>query len=255
MTTRSHSLHQDANISLDRILPRTGQSSPIRRQRPSSLTSIPESLLSRPRTEVIFTIDAKGKARTETVVVGGAAKPAAASMPSRNEELDSSHYDSSSDEEPIIVPSRNTSFTLPPQPKGPKLARFETFSHSTDTWRQTSTGHGQSQSESSSQRSLDLEEIQSEAETVMEEGDGSGDATLELRKVKQQLKDRNSRHHRYASGISPRGGVQYVNYGSSSTISPTTVTDPDAATPSSSGTGTTRCVCNQTDSEGFMIQW
>jgi hypothetical protein len=153
------------------------------------------------------------------------------------------------------VPSRNTSFTLPSQPKGPKLARFETSSHNIDARRQSITAHSHSQSESSSQRSLHLEEIESEAETVMEDGDGTGDATLELRKVKQQLKDRNSRHHRHDSGISPRGSVQYVNYGSSSTISPTTVTDPDAATPSSSGNGVTRCVCNQTDSEGFMIQW
>jgi hypothetical protein len=250
---------QCANNTQDRILPRTGQSSPIRRQRPSSLTSIPESLVPRPRTEVIFTIDAKGKARTETIVVGGASKPTTALRLSRNEEREYSQYESSSDDEPIIVPSRNTSFTLPSQPKGPKLAHFETSNHNADARRQSSTANSYSQSESSSQRSLHLEEVESEAETVMEEDDGSGNATLELRKVmesrKQQLKERNSRHHRYASGVSPRGGVQYVNYGSSTNISPTTVTDPDAATPSSSGTSTTRCVCNSTDNEGFMIQW
>jgi hypothetical protein len=107
---------------------------------------------------------------------------------------------------------------------------------------------------------MQLEEIESEAETVMEEDDGSGDATCELRKVmesrkKLQLKEQNSRHHRFASGTSPGGSVQYVNYTSSTNLSPTTVTDPDAVTPTSSGTGTTRCVCNNTDSEGFMIQW
>jgi hypothetical protein len=209
---------------------------------------------------MVFTIDAKGKARTEKVVVGEALKQANSSSSSRKEELESSQYESSSDDEPIIVPSRNSSFTLPAQSKGPKLARFETSNHGVDARRQSTAANSYSQSESSSQRSLHLDEVESEAETVMEEDDGSGDATLELRKVmetrkKQQLEGRNSRHHRYASGINPRGGVQYVNYGSSTNISPTTVTDPDAATPSSLGNGSTRCVCNNTDNEGFMIQW
>ena len=211
---------------------------------------------------MIFTIDAKGKARTETVVVSEASKSAktSSSSSSRKEEWESSQYESSSDDEPIIVGSRNTSFTLPAQSKGPKLAHFEISNHSGDARRQSTAANSYSRSESSSQHSLHLDELESEAETVMEEDDGSGDATLELRKVmenrkKQQLKGRSSRHHRYASGVSPRGGVQYVNYGSSTNISPTTVTDPDAATPTSSGNGATRCVCNNTDSEGFMIQW
>jgi hypothetical protein len=93
----------------------------------------------------------------------------------------------------------------------------------------------------------------------MDEGDDSGDATRELRKVmenrkKAQMKTRNPRHHRYVSDSTPRG-IQYVNYSSSTNISPTTVTDPDGATPSSSKSGTTRCVCNNPESEGFMIQW
>jgi hypothetical protein len=102
-----------------------------------------------------------------------------------------------------------------------------------------------------------LDGLESEAETVMEEDDGSGDATRELRKVmenrkKNQLKQRNPRHHRYASDS--RGGVRYYS-SSNSNISPTTVTDPDAATPSSTKSGTTRCVCNNSDGDGLMIQW
>lgn len=60
---------------------------------------------------------------------------------------------------------------------------------------------------------------------------------------------------RYHSGPTPRGG-QYVNY-SSSNVSPSTMTDPDAPTPSvsSSRSGTTRCICTNPDSNGFMIQW
>lgn len=102
-----------------------------------------------------------------------------------------------------------------------------------------------------------LDGLESEAETVMEEDDGSGDATRELRKVmenrkKSQMKQRNPRHHCYASDS--RGGVRYYS-SSNSNLSPTTVTDPDAATPSSTKSGTTRCVCHNSEGDGLMIQW
>jgi hypothetical protein len=169
-----------------------------------------------------------------------------------------SSNESSSDDEPIILPSRNTSFALPPQPKGPKLARFETSQRSVNS-RRRSTG-GYSQSESSSQHSLRFDSVESEAETVVDEDDGSGDATLEMKKLLENRKrakmiqSRTPRHHRYATQNSRRGS-QYVSYGSSN-LSPTTVTDPEGATPSSTRSGTTRCVCNSVEGEGgFMIQW
>ena len=93
----------------------------------------------------------------------------------------------------------------------------------------------------------------------MDDDEGSGDATRELRKVmedrkkSQMMKARNPQHHRYSSN-NPRGSSQYASFSSSTNISPTTITDPDGATPSSRS-GTTRCVCNNPDSEGFMIQW
>jgi hypothetical protein len=78
---------------------------------------------------------------------------------------------------------------------------------------------------------------------------------MENRK-KVQKKSLDPRQHRYMSSSTPRAR-QYVNYNSSRNISPTTVTDPDGPTPSisSSRSGTTRCVCSNPDSEGFMIQW
>lgn len=233
-------------------MPRTGRSSPVKQPRPSSLTSIPESPTAQPRTEVIFTIDSKGKARTETIIVGDQPRRnREAPASSLNEEWDSSSEHSSSDEEPIVIPSRNTSFNLPPQPKGPKLARFETSTRGPDMRGHSTSTSGYSQSESSSQHSMPPDGLESEAETVMEEDDGSGDATRELRKVmekrkKDQLKQRNPRHHRYASD-----SRRYYN--SSNNISPTTVTDPDGATPSSTRSGTTRCVCQNPESEGAMI--
>ncbi len=121
----------------------------------------------------------------------------------RSEDWDSSHYESSSDEEPILVPSRNTSFVLPAQPKVPKLANFETSKYASDRRRHSTSGYPRS--ESSSQRSQRQDSLESEAETVVDEVDGSGDATLELRKVmesrkRNQMKLRNPRHHRLSSG-------------------------------------------------------
>jgi hypothetical protein len=236
----------------DRIISRAGRVSPVKHQRPISLTSIPEFPAPRTRTEVKFTIDANGRARTETFVVEEEPKTTRGG-PITNEEWESSQYESSSDDEPILLPSRNSSFALPAQIKGPKLARFETGNRGVDIRRHSASGY--SQSESSSQRSYRRDSIGSEAETVVEEDDGSGDATLELRKImeerkKSQMKTRHPGHHRYISD-STRGNSQY----NSTNISPTTVTDPDGATPSSSRSGTTRCVCNNPDSEGHMIQW
>ena len=224
--------------------------------------SIPELAPPKTHTAVKFTIDSNGRARAETVVVEDqedvSPKRSRGGRSPLNEQFES-EYESSTDEEPIILPSQNTSFALP-QPKGPRLATFETSNRSLDVRRHSTILSGYSQSESSSQRSsIRRGSIESEAETVMEENDGSGDATRALRKVmedrkRNQLKSRNQRHHRYVSDATPQGNLQYV-YSSSTNISPTTVTDLDGATPSSSRSGTTRCVCNKSDSEGFMIQW
>jgi hypothetical protein len=155
------------------LLSRSGRISPVK-QRPSILGSIPELHPPKTRTEVKFTIDANGRARTETVVVDGAPRPKRGSI--HGEEWDLSPYDSSSDDEPILVPSRNSSFTLP---TAPKLSRFET-NRIVNTRRHSASGYsGYSQSESSSQRSFRQDSLDSEAETVLEDDDGSGDATRE----------------------------------------------------------------------------
>ncbi|TVY43362.1 hypothetical protein LSUB1_G002506 [Lachnellula subtilissima] len=238
----------------DRVRPRTGRSSPVKQQRPPSLSSIPELPAPRARMEVKFTIDAKGRARTETVTIQEEPRTTPGGPSTKSEEFYSS-LDSSSDDEPILIPSRNTSFTAPPPSKGPKLARFETSNRGLNARRHSSSGY--SQSESSSQQSLHHDE--SEAETVMDDDEGLGDATRELRKVMedrkkiQMTKVRNPQHHRYSSNH-PRRSSQYASFGSSTNLSPTTITDPDGTTPGSRS-GATRCVCNKPDSDGFMIQW
>lgn len=158
------------NPSQDRVqLSRSGRISPVK-QRPSILMSIPELHPPKTRTEVKFTIDANGRARTETVIVEA---PRSKRGSIRGDEYDSSPYESSSDDEPILVPSRNSSFTLP---NAPRLSGFET-GRGQDVRRHSASGY--SQSESSSQRSFRQGSLESEAETVLEEDDGSGDATRE----------------------------------------------------------------------------
>lgn len=150
-------------------------------------------------------IDSNGRARTETILVEEELKTRGggpSSRSSREDDLDSDHYVSSTDEEPILLPSQPNSFALP-QPKVPKLARFETSRGPREMRRHSASAY--SQSETSSQRSMRRDSIESEAETVVDEGDGSGDATLELRKImedrkRQQMMSRNPRHHLYVPG-------------------------------------------------------
>ncbi|KAK5989921.1 hypothetical protein PT974_08184 [Cladobotryum mycophilum] len=105
----------------------SGRISPVKIQRRlSSLASIPESIsqpqLVRPRTSVRFTIDAHGRARAETTFLMDEAGSSGMTRSKSSRELSTrsgwnSSEDESTDEEPIIIPSRtnsfNTSFALP----------------------------------------------------------------------------------------------------------------------------------------------
>lgn len=213
----------------------------------AGLSSIPETAPGL-RTEVKFTIDNNGRARMENVIVRD--RPS-----SQYEDDDLSPYESSSDDEPIIL-SRNTSFDFP-QPKAPKLGRFETSNRGAERRHSTHNSYSRSESSRSSQRSTRRGSLDSEAETVVEH-DSTGDATQEIRKLMEARKQnhykaQNSIQRRHPTDLRPR--PSYANYASSSNLSPGTITDADGQTPSSTRSGTTRCVCNNSDSEGFMIQW
>ncbi|KAH8815793.1 hypothetical protein F5884DRAFT_194437 [Xylogone sp. PMI_703] len=236
-----------------------GRISPVKSQRLASLASIPESQVLRPRTEVKFVIDSKGKARAHTVTVDDEPKTSRAGpMPEVREDWESpSPYESSSDEEAIIIPSRNTSFSLPQPRKGPKLSRFETTNVINGHRRYSLSASSYTQSESPDPRPSGHDDYVSEAETVVEEQTTpSGDAKRELRKVvenrkKGQIAASNTYHHIYSSNPNTRGGYRYT---SSRNISPSTISDLDRGTPSSSRSGTTRCVCKGPDNGSFMIQ-
>ncbi|KAK4092673.1 hypothetical protein PCL_08305 [Purpureocillium lilacinum] len=213
----------------------------------SSLAAIPEtSPQHRPRTSVRFTIDAQGRARAETTVVGEGAsvdrrlprsKSSRDVSASRN--FPSSEDDDSTDDEPIIIPSRNNSFNASfalPDPRRPVGSIF----------------HSSRRSISDRSASNSANDAESEAETVVNERQGKGgDATSELRKV---VEDRQKRSSRMGSARSQRFVSTNVGHYGGGIISPTSLTESSYG-PESQGV---RCVCDSAspdESGGFMVQW
>jgi hypothetical protein len=107
--------------------------SPLKRQSGGSLKSIPE--IRRPRTRLI--IDETGRARTETVPAVDEDKTPKALRQSSQQDLRRQYpglYDvddsGSEEDEPGVVISRKTSFTVPqPERRAPKYARVDSDSH------------------------------------------------------------------------------------------------------------------------------
>jgi hypothetical protein len=256
----------------------SGRMSPSKaHQRLSSLTSIPE-VAARTRTSVKFTIDANGRARVETTVAvdDDPLPPSAARRRKQRETLRSGRWDSSddddaseTDDEPIIIPSRNTSFALPDPIKATgSRGPFHTSQHSISE-RSTTSSFATLPLESSQADDL------SEAETVMNDSSkgGSGDAASELEKLRQSRQRRGKAKLAVGGGAGnmPRArfastggsfGAGAPSYPAHTNISPTTLTDTSLPTPStdsrSHGGGGMRCVCNraeQRDGDGFMVQW
>lgn len=235
----------------------SGRMSPLKSQRRlSSLASIPESAsqphLSRPRTSVRFTIDAHGRARAETTVMveeaGGSITRSRSSreLSSTRRSWESSDDESSTDEEPIIIPSRansfNASFALP-DPRKPVGSIFSSGRRSISD-RSTSA---------STPSLVTPNDGESEAETIMtDHHERGGDAASELRKVVE------TRHKLSMQMETARSHQRVRNPGSgtfkTSSISPVSMADSSYRT---DGRGI-RCVCsrNEPDEEnGYMIQW
>lgn len=228
----------------------SGRISPFKnQQRLTSLASIPEtSPHSRPRTSVRLFIDAHGRARTETTMGGGGSSlMMARSRSSQDLATSRGGYcssvecgeDSDTDDEPIIIPSRNssfhTSFALP-DPRKPVGSIF----------------HSSRRSVSERSNSNSANEGESEAETVVNERPGKvGDATSELRKVVQ---DRQKRSLRLSSSRSQRlFNTTHLRNFPGGIISPTSLTESSYG-PDNYGM---RCVCNNSkadEGEGFMVQ-
>ncbi|KAK3191010.1 hypothetical protein K4F52_002960 [Lecanicillium sp. MT-2017a] len=229
-----------------------GRVSPIKSQRRlSGLASIPETSPQSRRASVRFTIDSRGRARAEPTMLmddasfgrGLPRSQSSRDLPSRFSSASVSE-DESDGEDPIIIPSRNNSFSASfalPDPRKPVGSIFHPSRRSISD-RSTSasaTGDGGQGNDG-----------ESEAETVLNEqshGKG-GDAASELRKVVE------GRQKRWSQG-SLQPGRLVTNLGNfrGDTISPTSLAESGYGT---DGQGI-RCVCNRNDSDRneFMVMW
>ena len=250
----------------------SGRSSPLKNhhQRLSSLSSIPEMMGPRTRTEAKFTIDANGRARVETtVVVEDEGPPTIRKRNSAQLEPVSAHRrqwsstdddDSSTDDEPIIIPSRNTSFALPDPRKPSTIHPFHSSQRSIS--ERSTTSH-------SSLMGAPQDDYDSDRETLLNDvtptGKLSGDAASELRKLREKRPRplvTSKPRQRFGSGdqgaISTAGFAGY--YPAHNSTSPTTLTDTSLPTPSSSDSRSNRirCICNRPEVDrgnDFLVQW
>ncbi|KFY25878.1 hypothetical protein V493_04404 [Pseudogymnoascus sp. VKM F-4281 (FW-2241)] len=236
----------------------SGRQSPTKQASRMNLASIPEAAAGlNPRTAVTFSIDANGRAKTETtVVMDDSRAPRRIHSRASSDGWESPQSGSSTDEDPIMIPSRNASFSIPNKRSMPKMAQFN-----------TSRQHRSRKSGSANSSSLG--DPDSESETIID-GDESGDAASALRKVmgnRRSVSNMAGTQLQAASRTSTRQilGSQaqyqrqsYAYQPSSSNTSPTTISDPDAETPStdpgSTGSDSTRCVCSSRDGDEYMIQ-
>ncbi|KAG5955204.1 hypothetical protein E4U58_007211 [Claviceps cyperi] len=225
-----------------------GKTSPFTQQsRMTSLASIPETSPQTrpPRTYVRLLIDDRGRARTVTAVDGGRI-PTAQTRGSRDMApgrgyCSSAENDDSddTDDEPIIIPSRhssfNTSFPLP----GPQKSSG-------------SSVHWPTRSMIEHMNNNVVNDPESEAETVVyERSDNVGNAMSELRRV---VEDRKRRAPRFGtSGFHRSLHATKLGGFPGGIISPTSLTESSYG-PKSYGV---RCVCNNNkmdDRRSYMVQ-
>lgn len=167
-------------------------------------------------------------------------------LPQRERSYESDD-DSSTDDEPIIIPSRNASFALPDPQKPSGFFHGSQRSMSERSLSSFATGIG-------GEGGNDAE---SEAETLMNEsrgGRGGGDAASELRKVLEGRQKRMSQ-----APASAHRSQRFTGH-LGTTASPSVFTDLSLLTPSTHAGGRiTRCVCHvnegDPDADVFMVQW
>lgn len=229
----------------------SGRISPLKnhQQRLPSLSSIPETP-PRTQTSVKFTIDSRGRARAETttiVVEDEDTTPTA--VRSRKEKrskgkgkswASSEDDDSSTDDEPIIIPSRNTSFALP-DPRNPASLPFHSSQRSISDQSTSSLGIYYNEPDP-------VDDPESEAETVMNVPGGSnyGDATSELRRV---IENRQKRASNMNENFIPRPV---------SRLTPSPLKTSQLRSQSTERGHRIRCVCNTANNHingnSYMVQ-
>ncbi|KAI1467286.1 uncharacterized protein F4812DRAFT_465343 [Daldinia caldariorum] len=228
----------------------SGRISPLKnhQQRLSSLSSIPESPAPRTQTSVKFTIDSRGRARAETTTViindEDTIPKAARSRKGKRSQgrswASSEDDDSSTDDEPIIIPSRNTSFALP-ESRQPAPLPYHSSRRSVSDQSTSSLGIYYNEPDA-------VDDAESEAETVMNVPGGNhyGDATSELRKV---IEDRQKRASNINENFIPRPAPR---------LTPSPIKASQLRTQSVDRGHRIRCVCNTASNHingnSYMVQ-
>ena len=227
-----------------------GRKSPTehKHRRLPSLSAIPESTPRDKRTDVKFVIDSHGRARVEPVIVNGEHVNCARNYHSqRPDRVSSDEGSSDTDDDPIIIPSRNTSFALPDPFEVKPSASFHA------SQRSISERRSRSLISPSGERGSSRDYGDSDNETLVNQGPAKllGDAASELRKVME------TRHlMRSIPGNEWKARTVSASLGDS-LVSPTSTTNSNTSTPYSDGQTTVRCVCDstrETDYE-YMVQW
>ena len=280
---------------------------PLSKQRSQSRLQVSESEIPQhKRTSVTLTIDADGRAKTETKYLADDNKRSG-DLPETDSDAESDSTASSSTDD--LVTSQTHSFAYP-KPKlsqrQPKLGRFthNSRSHSQKSSYASTLASARALSESTARPSSSSlyalsdsrrrparvsfndparNEVESEAETVIDSEDDKGDAQSALKKVLQSRQKNDTKRslssrsnalsfeqrtaypshsapsHPYylADSFTPTRNGYNQSYNE---ISPTTITDPDLATPSSArsnlSSDSIRCLCHTNDDDGqLMIQW
>ncbi|KAI9811681.1 MAG: hypothetical protein M1832_000715 [Thelocarpon impressellum] len=247
--------------------PSVRRTSPSRRA--DRLNAIQESSGVPKRAAVTFSIDPSGRAMTETRILETEGQERVESR-SRRDESDDSESDSSGRSDLDISTSFTSSFTFPDSgTRRPKVARFSTDSLVQRRLSQTSAGghtnagrnHRASGSWDTPPKSVGFGQPESEAETVID-GGTPGDAQSALREVlEKRSRSRGGTTQlsqvSYQPAFDSYGPQGYFGQPSMQNVSPTTITDPDIATPSTDRSiqacGSTRCVCSVTDSGGHLM--
>ena len=301
-TKRTKSRNSSGNTNDDR----TGALLPLHKQRSrTNLQNSSNISQAHKRTSVTLTIDASGRAKTETKIMKDA-RPASRMEVDSDDDSDTSSSSSSTG----MVMSQPQSFAYPQsKQKQPSMGRFtsDSKSHSqkssyTSTRGSSAMSHtlfdpadkrrqpnlymqSDSQQSQSSYRNIVGEEEESEAETVIDTDDDRGDAQSELKKIirSRSSHKKNSKRtmwpdskntiadqRRTRQSQDLAGGPYYMHNSMTpgqrayndrySNISPTTITDPDLATPSTGrstlGSDSVRCRCQNSHDDGrLMIQW
>lgn len=288
---------QSNALSQSKIVRSGGRRSPVKsshHHRLSSLTSIPENTIrtqARQRSaklaSVKFVIDEDGRARTETVVDDdddlepvfpssnqpGSQRSSWAGLPVKPD-VDEEECSSSSDDEPIIIPSRNTSFNFPEPPRssGSSMSRPPTAaSNMSQNRRQRSVSERSSFSSTSVRRNprngpaaslvdqMEIDQHEAPTSTRPSTGGSLGDAAAELRKVMQAG---TSKRPAFPGEVPPTGSGGGSGHRQRFTPGQRSSSSTISATPSpthNSSQGQVRCVCNRPEAEVdgllHLIKW